>query len=85
MGFSKYNNVDNLLKDCQSGAIDVFGHMGDHAYDLGMENDRKGDAYMNALQPLFATCPWIPIIGAILEFVSIVLRLFPTVLRLILV
>eukprot|EP01051_Picozoa_sp_SAG22_P015446 SAG22_NODE_2018_length_3130_cov_2.890135_2_plen_139_part_00 len=28
-----------------------------------MQDDRKGDAYMNALQPLTATCPWIPIIG----------------------
>ena len=37
--------------------------MGDHCYDLGMQDDRKGDAYMNALQPLTATCPWIPIIG----------------------
>ena len=37
--------------------------MGDHCYNLGMEDDRKGDAYMNALQPLLATCPWIPIIG----------------------
>ena len=63
MGFSQYNNMANLLKDCQSGDIDVFAHMGDHAYDLGMEDDRKGDAYMNALQPLLSTCPWIPIIG----------------------
>ena len=63
MGFAQYNNMANLLKDCQSGDIDVFAHMGDHAYDVGMEDARKGDAYMNALQPLLATCPWIPIIG----------------------
>jgi hypothetical protein len=31
MGFSQYNNMANLLKDCQSGDIDVFAHMGDHA------------------------------------------------------
>ena len=28
-----------------------------------MEDGTKGDAYMNALQPLTATCPWIPVIG----------------------
>ena len=27
--------------------------------DLGMEDDRKGDAYMNAFQPVLATCPWV--------------------------
>ena len=37
--------------------------MGDHCYNLGMEDGTKGDAYMNALQPLTATCPWIPVIG----------------------
>ena len=39
------------------------GRAGDHCYDLQMEDDRKGDAYMNAMQPLTATCPWIPIVG----------------------
>ena len=32
MGVSEYNNMANLLKDCQSGKIDVFAHMGDHCY-----------------------------------------------------
>ena len=91
MGVSEYNNMANLLKDCQSGKIDLFAHMGDHCYggrphacfpaqprprfgwhgrgslirrlavgsDLGMEDDRKGDAYMNAFQPVLATCPWV--------------------------
>jgi hypothetical protein len=63
MGISPYNNMQNLLTDCQSGKIDVFVHMGDHCYDLQMEDDRKGDAYMNSMQPLTATCPWVPIIG----------------------
>jgi hypothetical protein len=37
--------------------------MGDHAYDLSGGDDRRGDAYMNAMQPLLAVCPWVPIIG----------------------
>ena len=32
MGVSEYNNMANLLKDCQSGKIDLFAHMGDHCY-----------------------------------------------------
>ena len=34
MGVSEYNNMANLLNDCQSGKIDVFAHMGDHCYDM---------------------------------------------------
>lgn len=30
MGVSEYNNMANLLTDCQAGKIDVFAHMGDH-------------------------------------------------------
>ena len=37
MGVSPYNNMQNLLTDCQSGKIDVFAHMGDHCYNLGTE------------------------------------------------
>ena len=28
----------------------------------GQADDRRGDAYMNALQPLLTVCPWVPII-----------------------
>ena len=38
-----------------------LSQMGDHAYDLGYSGDRRGDAYMNALQPLLSSCPWLPI------------------------
>jgi len=46
MGVSPYNNMQNLLTDCQAGKIDVVAHMGDHCYDMQMEDDRKGDAYV---------------------------------------
>ena len=36
---------------------------GDHCYNLGEADDRRGDAYMNAMQPLLSVCPWIPVIG----------------------
>ena len=63
MGHSHYNNNENMLQDCQSGKIDMVLHMGDHAYNLGFSDDRRGDAYMNSLQPLLASCPWFPVIG----------------------
>ena len=43
----KHQRADMLICGCGGAQVD----------------DRKGDAYMNAMQPLLATCPWIPIIG----------------------
>lgn len=63
MGHSHYNNMQNLRDDAANGLIDVVVHMGDHCYNLGQANDRRGDAYMNAFQPALATVPWFPIIG----------------------
>jgi len=63
MGNTLHNNMANLQDDCTSGAIDALVHMGDHAYDLGYAQDRHGDAYMNAFQPVLASCPWLPVIG----------------------
>lgn len=63
MGNTLHNNMANLRDDCASGVIDAVVHMGDHAYDLGYAQDRHGDAYMNAFQPVLATCPWLPVIG----------------------
>ena len=59
MGHSRYNNMKNLQQDCATGTIDAIVHMGDHCYDLGQADDRRGDAYMNALQPLLSVCPWV--------------------------
>jgi hypothetical protein len=63
MGHDRYNNVGNLAADCAAGTIDAIVLMGDHAYNLGDDHDRRGDAYMNMLQPLLSRCPWFPIIG----------------------
>eukprot|EP00051_Salpingoeca_urceolata_P011653 m.144696 g.144696 ORF g.144696 m.144696 type:complete len:710 (-) comp17202_c0_seq1:136-2265(-) len=53
----------NLLRDAEAGAIDAFVHMGDHAYQMSSDDDRRGDGYMNAYQPLAGTVPWLPVIG----------------------
>merc|ERR1711990_1366968 len=63
MGHSHYNCMGNLYQDCLDGKVDVILHMGDHAYDMGNGDDKRGDAYMNAYQRALATCPWIPVIG----------------------
>lgn len=63
MGHSHYNCMQNVKDDAANGLIDVVVHMGDHCYNLGMANDRRGDAYMNAFQPALTALPWFPIIG----------------------
>ena len=63
MGHSRYNCMGNLRDDVAAGLVDVVVHMGDHCYDLGVSDDRRGDAYMNAFQPLLTSLPWFPIIG----------------------
>jgi hypothetical protein len=55
--------MQNLKDDAANGLIDVVVHMGDHCYNLGEANDRRGDAYMNAFQPALTMLPWFPIIG----------------------
>lgn len=63
MGHTKHGPMGNLEEECTSGKIDFIVHMGDHAYDLGGANDKRGDAYMNVFSRVLASCPWIPIIG----------------------
>ena len=55
--------MQNVKDDAANGLIDIVVHMGDHCYNLGMNNDRRGDAYMNAFQPALTSLPWFPIIG----------------------
>jgi len=63
MGHSWHNNMANMKADCEAGRIDAIMHMGDHAYNIGMTDDKRGDAYMNVFQPVLQSCPWFPIIG----------------------
>ena len=35
--------MQNVKDDAAKGLIDVVVHMGDHCYNLGMANDRRGD------------------------------------------
>lgn len=41
----------------------MLARAGDHAYNVGMANGHRGDAYMNAFQPVLSSCLWMPVIG----------------------
>lgn len=66
MGIYTWNNMEWLLKDCNSGsdtAADLIVHMGDHAYNEGEGDERRADAYMSGYQATLSQCPWMPIVG----------------------
>ena len=67
MGLYAWNNMANLASDGQAGEIDLVVHIGDHCYNLGGEDERRGDAYMDAYQPVIAKTPWLPIVGQLGE------------------
>ena len=55
--------MGNAKDKCAAGEIQAILHAGDHAYDMGNANDKRGDGYMNVYSPALSSCPWIPIIG----------------------
>ena len=63
MGVYTWNNMGNVAADCASGAADMVIHLGDHAYNEGESDERRGDGYMSAWQPALANCPWMPVVG----------------------
>jgi hypothetical protein len=62
-GVFEWNNIGNLLADAQAQAIDAVFMLGDHAYDWARGDMKRGDGYMDALEPVISTIPWLPVIG----------------------
>ena len=63
MGIYKWNNMEWLQQDCRDDSATLIVHMGDHAYNEGEADERRGDGYMNGFQPVLAECPWMPNVG----------------------
>jgi hypothetical protein len=64
MGVYSWNNMGNVYKDTvESEEADLIIHMGDHAYNQGDDDERRGDGYMNAFSKAVANSPWMPIVG----------------------
>ena len=55
--------MGNLLKDKQEGKIDALMMLGDHSYNLAEGDERRGDGYMEAFEPVVSELPWLPVIG----------------------
>eukprot|EP01047_Picozoa_sp_COSAG01_P042213 COSAG01_NODE_3672_length_5809_cov_4.250263_3_plen_550_part_00 len=63
MGVFRWNNMFNLAQRAERGMLDALVHIGDHAYNLMQNDDRRGDGYLNAYQPILTQVPWMPIVG----------------------
>jgi len=55
--------MQNLLDDARSEEIDAVVHIGDHCYNIGGSDDRRGDGYMQAYEPVLSAVPWLPVVG----------------------
>jgi hypothetical protein len=53
----------NMESDLAAGQLDAVFHIGDHAYNLGAEDDLRGDGYLQAYSQLVSRVPWVPVIG----------------------
>jgi len=64
-----------LLKDVESGEIDVLVHVGDLAYDLQSNAGATGDAYMQQMQPVAANIPYHVCPGNVSDYLILPARL----------
>ena len=63
MGIYNWNNLKNMKDDLAKGHLDAIFHIGDHAYNLGAENDLRGDGYLQAYSALVSQVAWVPIVS----------------------
>ena len=63
MGVFSWNNMENLQRDIDAEAVDLLIHLGDLAYNEGDDDERRGDGFMSAFQPVLASVPWMPVVG----------------------
>ncbi|WKY10658.1 hypothetical protein Q1695_002766 [Nippostrongylus brasiliensis] len=63
LGYFHGNSTESLIRNGLAGKFDFIVHVGDIAYDLHSENGAVGDKYMNQLEPLIATVPYMAVAG----------------------
>ena len=52
MGVYSHNNMGDMAEDCRGGGADAILHLGDHAYDMGADDEQRSDGYMRVRHPL---------------------------------
>ena len=63
MGNVNAQSLTRLQRETFMGMYDAILHVGDFAYDMHTDNGRVGDAFMNQIQPIAATLPYMTCVG----------------------
>ncbi|GMI23203.1 hypothetical protein TrRE_jg10068, partial [Triparma retinervis] len=59
MGASNAQILDYVKEEVDEGNFDMILHVGDFAYDMNSDNGRRGDDFMNNIQPLASRVPYM--------------------------
>lgn len=59
LGSANAQSLPRLLVDAAQGMYDAVVHVGDFAYDLHADQGRTGDTFMQQIEPLAATLPYM--------------------------
>ena len=54
-----------LQKGAVNGQFDVVLHVGDMAYDLAEENGHRGDVFMEQIEPIASSVPYMTCPGSL--------------------
>ncbi|CAD6193710.1 unnamed protein product [Caenorhabditis auriculariae] len=63
LGFFHGNSTESIINNGLAGKFDFIVHVGDIAYDLHADNGRVGDDFLNEMEPLISTMPYMVIAG----------------------
>ncbi|CAI4222936.1 unnamed protein product [Auanema sp. JU1783] len=63
LGFYHGNSTQSIIQNGLNGKFDFVIHVGDISYDLHTNKGQNGDNYMNQLEPLISTMPYMVIAG----------------------
>ncbi|KAL5022477.1 hypothetical protein ScPMuIL_001632 [Solemya velum] len=59
LGNSNAQSLPRVQEDTQRGMYDALLHIGDFAYDMNTDNARVGDEFMEQIEPIAATLPYM--------------------------
>ncbi|CAD6199292.1 unnamed protein product [Caenorhabditis auriculariae] len=63
LGIENGVSTTSIINQGLAGQFDFVVHVGDLAYDLHTDNGKRGDKFMNLMEPLISTMPYMVIAG----------------------
>jgi hypothetical protein len=63
LGLVNHQSLSSIMIEVNSGSVDLILHNGDYAYDLFDNNGTVGDDWMELMQPISRTLPYMGSVG----------------------